>query len=304
MSAACRSSFLGRYLRLTRRGVVLVERSFQRQKAEQASRVVLMPMVHVAERDFFASTLRSPRFAAFDLVLHEGPPPGCTSDPSPPRWRFIDSVRGASPSALLLELSWLVFIGTPMAASNALCRCARAEPLELQPEPLCPVEGSCRPRFVATDSTGVGETLLAMASMGRSDPRARRLLLTLAEALAGRGAEVAVPWGIGHMSYLERGLLELGFEESAGEAREHVACGWGTFVCAHLFIYTWWWALHAATDAWLLWRAEGRVAIRMPLFWLWGATLHIGPAAVQDTQPSGPRSLIPPEGALQEWWRR
>ncbi|CAE7558125.1 unnamed protein product [Symbiodinium pilosum] len=133
-----------------------------------------MPMVHVAARSFFDATLRSPRFHQFDGIYHEGPPPGCTDDPSYPTWRFTPSLRHASPSGAFLELCWMTWFRFPLAVSNKICEIFRWQPLALQPEPLRPVGDS--PRFECTDSTSVVETALFMASLHRYDPRADRLL--------------------------------------------------------------------------------------------------------------------------------
>lgn len=79
------------------------------------------------------------------------------------------------------------------------------------------------------------------------------------------------------MSYIERKLLDEGFAEVKTAAKDQVVCAWGPLVRAHVCVWIWWWAFHNAMDTWLLWRAKRRVAIRMPLFWLWGATLHFDP---------------------------
>ncbi len=122
----------------------------------------------------------------------------------------------------------------------------------------------------------------------------------------------AVPWGIAHMRYIEKSLLRHGFEEDDVPPRPHTLCTWGTLVSLHLLIWSWWWVLHAVVDTWLFWWREGRVAIRMPMWWLWGATLHIGhapqrnrssPEVEQHQTVLGVRSLIPPEGALEKWWK-
>ncbi|CAK0871677.1 unnamed protein product, partial [Prorocentrum cordatum] len=208
----------------TRGGLVLTERCFARSGGGSYGavecRVVLMPMVHVAVRSLFEATLRSERFARFQVVLHEGPAPGCTQEEGERSWRFVRSLHSASPLALLLELSWHVFLAGPLAASNALCRRVGCEPLGMQPEPLCPVgKTGHEQNFVATDSASLGETLLVMVSFGGS-----------------RAFSAVVPWGVAHMAHIEQGIVELGFEEVQEEAQEHLACSWGACVCAHLFV--------------------------------------------------------------------
>lgn len=284
-----------------------------------------MPMVHIADRAFYAATVRSDRFSRFDTIFHEGPAPGCTSDPSPPSWRFVSSLAGASPSALLLEFSWIFFMAGPLALGNSICRRRGVEPLALQPEPFCAGASGHKPRFVSTDSTGIGETLVAIGSLGRADPRAERMLTAFLAAVPDAGDRdrcsnssvsidsaspaVLIPWGIAHAGYIERRLLSAGFQEES-EAREHVVCSWFAFIVVHLCVWSWWWCMHAAIDSWIMWRQERRLAIRMPMWWLWGATLHLGPQPVSrsighgDEPASGPSSLIPPDGALRRWWSR
>lgn len=307
---------MARFARFSSRGVVLQERRFvQRADGVVERAVVLMPVVHVASRKFFADTIRSERFSRFHLVYHEGPAPGCAMDAVEPKWRFIESPRSASPLGLLLEASWLTFFRVPLALSNRFCQLLGWEPLTIQPAPLCPPANVEHPRFVSTDTTSLSQTLLAIVSLGAHDPRAERLVVAIGNASAselaatgpeGKPLEIVVPWGIAHMSYVAKRLLELGYTEAHEDARDHVACSWGTALCAHLFIWLWWWSLHAFLDAWASWTTEGRVAIRMPMYWLWGATLHVGPSALEDRpdRPTGLRSLTPPEGALEKYWGR
>lgn len=314
----------GRYLRLSRRGIFLVERRYELRTGEgtggRCQQVALMPMAHLAARSFFESTIRSQRFRRFEVVLHEGPAPGCTPDGSQPkRWRFAatERLRDASLPTLLLETAWLLFLAGPVAASNALRRCGLGEPLVLQPDPVCPSGGGKGQRFLATDSASLGETLLAISSLGFRDPRADRLLERLRDLLeegqassgtSGAEGRAVIPWGLAHMAYLERGLLDLGLREVHAEARHHLACTWPAFVWLHALVWFWWWSLHAVADAWVVWRAGGGIAIKMPLYWLWGATLHIGPSVGKDgldeTTPTGFQSLVPPEGSLKRWWGR
>jgi len=155
-----------------------------------------------------------------------------------------------------------------------------------------------------------------MLSRGRCDPRADRLLLRLQGVLqeSCQSAETSttqatvIPWGLAHMTYIERGLLDMGLKEIDADARHHLTCTWPAFIWLTLTVWLWWWFMHAAADTWVVWRTERRIAINMPLYWLWGATLHIGPSVGKGTKdqhlPTGMESLVPPEGALQRFWGR
>lgn len=249
--------------------------------------MTLMPMVHIATGGFYANTVRSPRLNLFDAVFHEGSPPGCTEDSSAPTRRFLaqpagDGSRWQPPSlvALLLEGSYLLFIHPALSVSRSICQLVRWEPLQLQPLPICPPPG-CGPRFVSTDNVDMGETVVAMFSLGWCDPRADRLLRELL-GHADNLSSAVVPWGAAHMPYFERKLRDAGFVEA--EAIQHLTWPWGTAICAHLLVWAWWWTLHMLLDVWLLWRTEGRLVVCLPFFSFFGATLHLGSAS--DRAPS------------------
>ena len=297
-------SFSKGYWKVSRHGLVLAERTFLRRGEFGNSQVVLMPMIHLAERRFFEKTVRSERFARFDVVFHEGFQPEPNEGDVYRTWRFTPSWKGASFVGAMLELSWTLFFRGPVIVSNVLCKSFGLEPIVLQPLLFYTREAKQKPQFITTDSGSMYETMISVASFSRRDPRAVRTISSLLELPLESRHKIAVPWGIGHMAYFERQLLRHGYQECATDLRFHLACSWGTLVALHFMIYGWWWSIHAVSDAVLLWRQEGRVAIRMPLYWLWGATLNIGTPAVVDARPTGIDSLHPPEGALRDYWMK
>eukprot|EP00435_Cladocopium_sp_Y103_P072557 s34_g40.t1 len=234
---------MGSYWRLSRQGILIIERCFQRER----SRVVLMPMVHVAVKDFFTSTLRSQRFHQFDAIYHEGHI-GCSDEVEFPTWRFTPSLRNASIMAGLLEMCWMLWFRFPLAVSNSLCRCLGWQPLVLQPEPLCP----------------------------QTEPSRDGAVKALISEAPAASSSFAVPWGVAHMHYIEKRLLTAGFVEVEDGFRAHLACSWGTTIAVNLIILAWWWLLYALSLTCLVWYHTGRIIVRMPFYSLCGASLHIG----------------------------
>lgn len=265
-----------------------MERCFQRER----SRVVLMPMVHVAVKDLFDSTLRSQRFYHFDAIYHEGHI-GCSDEVEFPTWRFTPSLRNASIMAGLLEMCWMLWFRFPLAVSNSLCHCLGWQPLVLQPEPLCPQTEPIRdgvvqqkPRFECTDSTSVLETMLFMVSLHHLDPRADRMVKALISEAPAASSSFAVPWGVAHMHYIEKRLLAAGFIEVEDGFRAHLACSWGTAIAVNLIILAWWWLLYALSLTCLVWYHTGRIIVRMPFYSLCGASLHIGEVQTETDRKS------------------